>query len=469
MKTQVSALADNRVRLEVEVPAADVDHAFEHALHDLSASVRVPGFRRGKAPKPLVMRQVGRDTVIEEALRDHLSGWYTRAVAVAGIAPVDRPTIDWNDQPAEGAPFAFTAEVEVKPPPEVRAYTGLEAVRQPVEVPEQAIDAEIERLRATVAELNPVDRPAAEGDFVVIDYHSSVDDEALEDGSGEAYGVELGAGKLLPELEAGIAGIAPEGERDIDVSIPEGDESQQLAGKQVRFHVTVKEVKERVLPALDDELATSVSEFDTLGELRADIHERIREAIQHESDRRYRSAVLAALGEQLSTPVPEALVRDRLSEMTRGLIGELRARGIEMDDYLRISGQSAEQLVEAMRPQAEDAVRKDLALEAVAAAESIEVTDEMVEAWVREQASESEEDADTSVARLMGDPAVLTALRTDLVMQRALDIVVEKAKPISPEKAEARDKLWTPEKESAASGAKPSPIWTPGSGEPAKR
>ena len=469
MKTQVSALADNRVRLEVEVPAADVDHAFEHALHDLSASVRVPGFRRGKAPKPLVMRQVGRDTVIEEALRDHLSGWYTRAVAVAGIAPVDRPTIDWNDQPAEGAPFAFTAEVEVKPPPEVRAYKGLEAVRQPVEVPEQAIDAEIERLRATVAELNPVERPAADGDFVVIDYHSSAGRRGPGGRLRRGLRRRVGRGQAAAGAGGRDRRHRPGGEREIDVSIPDGDESQQLAGKQVRFHVTVKEVKERVLPALDDELATSVSEFDTLGELRADIHERIREAIQHESDRRYRSAVLAALGEQLSTPVPEPLVRDRLSEMTRGLIGELRARGIEMDDYLRISGQSAEQLVEAMRPQAEDAVRKDLALEAVAAAESIEVTDEMVEAWVREQASESEEDADTSVARLMGDPAVLTALRTDLVMQRALDIVVEKAKPISPEKAEARDKLWTPEKESAASGAKPSPIWTPGSGEPAKR
>jgi trigger factor len=469
MKTQVSALADNRVRLEVEVPAADVDHAFDHALHDLAANVRVPGFRRGKAPKPLVMRQVGRETVVEEALRDHLTGWYTRAVAVAGIAPVARPTIDWSNEPAEGSPFAFTAEVEVKPPPEVRAYKGLEAVRQPVEVPEQAIDTEIERLRTTVAELNPVDRPAAQGDFVVIDYQSSVDGEPLEDGSGEAYGVELGAGKLLPELEQGIAGIPPGGEREIDVVIPDGDESQRLAGKQVRFHVTVKEVKERVLPALDDELAMSVSEFDTLGELRADIHERIREAIQRESDRRYRSAALAALGEQLTTPMPEPLVADRLSEMTRGLIGELRARGIEMDDYLRISGQTAEQLVAAMRPQAEDAVRKDLALEAVVAAEGIDVTDEMVESWVRDQATESEEDTDAAVARLMGDPAVLTALRTDLAMQKALDIVVENATPITPEKAEARDKLWTPEKESAAAGAKPSPIWTPGSAEPAKR
>ncbi len=131
MKTQVSELADNRVRLDIEVPAGDVDHAFDHALSDLSQSVRVPGFRKGKAPKPLVMRQVGRDTVIEEALRDHLTGWYSRAVAEVGIDPIDRPTIDWTDEPAEGAPFAFTAEVEVKAPPEVKSYKGLDGVKPP--------------------------------------------------------------------------------------------------------------------------------------------------------------------------------------------------------------------------------------------------------------------------------------------------------------------------------------------------
>jgi trigger factor len=151
------------------------------------------------------------------------------------------------------------------------------------------------------------------------------------------------------------------------------------------------------------------------------------------------------------------------------MINELRSRGIEMDDYLRISGQTPEQLMEAMEPQAENSVRKDLAVEAVANAESIDVTDEMVEGWVREQAEEGSENADAAVARLTGDPALLTALRTDLRLQKALDIAVENAVPISPEKAEAREKLWTPEKESAAAGAKPSTIWTPGSGEPAKR
>jgi trigger factor len=469
MKTQVSELAENRVRLDVEVPAADVDHAFEHALHDLARSVRVPGFRRGKAPKPLVMRQVGRETVIEEALRDHLSGWYSRAVAVSGIDPVDRPTIDWSSEPIEGAPFEFTAEVEVKPQPEVRSYRGLEGVRQPVSVPEEAIDAEIERLRGTVAELRPVERPAQDGDFVVIDFQGTLDGEPFEGGSGTDYGVELGEGRLLPELEAAIAGLEAGGERDVDVAVPEDYQAEQLAGKRVRFHVRVNEVKERALPPLDDELAMSVSEFDTLGELRADIHERIREAIQAESDRAFRSSVLAALGRELSTPVPEALVQSRVADMTRGLIGELRARGIQMEDYLRLSGQSAEQLVETVRPQAEDAVRKDLALEAVVHAEGIQVTDPMVEAWVREQAEETGDDVEAAVERLTGDPAVLTALRTDLAMQKALDIVVDNAKELSPEQADAKEKLWTPGKESAESGANPSPIWTPGSGEPARR
>jgi trigger factor len=467
MKTQVSELADNRVRLDVEVPAEDVDHAFDHALQDLAASVRVAGFRRGKAPKPLVMRQVGRDTVVEEALRDHLSGWYSRAIAVAGIDPVARPTIDWSDEPAEGTPFAFSAEVEVKPPPEVRSYKGLEAARHPVEVPEDAIDAEIERLRGTVAELRPVERAAAEGDFVVIDYQGTANGTQLPEWSGSAYGFELGASGLRPGLEAGITGLAPGEERD--VSVTPADEEPELAGKELSVHVSVREVKEKVLPPLDDDLATAVSEFDTLGELRADLHEQVSGAMQAHSDRLFRSAVLDELADQLSTPVPEPMVRDRLADMTRSMINELRSRGIEMDDYLRISGQTPEQLMEAMEPQAENSVRKDLAVEAVANAESIDVTDEMVEGWVREQAEEGSENADAAVARLTGDPALLTALRTDLRLQKALDIAVENAVPISPEKAEAREKLWTPEKESAAAGAKPSTIWTPGSGEPAKR
>jgi trigger factor len=463
MKTQVSELADNRVRLDVEVPAGDVDHAFEHALSDLSQSVRVPGFRKGKAPRPLVMRQVGRETVIEEALRDHLSGWYSRAVAAAGIDPVDRPTIDWEDEPAEGAPFSFTAEVEVKPPPEVRSYKGLEAVKPEAPAPDEAVDAEIERLRTTVAELRAVERGAQPGDFLVIDFEGTMDGEAFEGGSGSDYAVELGTGRLVEELERGLVGMTAGEERDIELMMPPDYAAEHLAGKRVAFHVRMKDVKERLLPEVDDELAMSVSEFDTADELRADIRERVQGAIDAETDRRFRSSALDALGAELSTPVPDALVQSRLSSMTRSLSQSLQARGISLEDYMRVTGLTAEQVVADMRVQAEDLVRKDLALEAVVAAEGIEVTDEMVAAWVREQAEEADEDVEDSLERLMGDQASLTALRQDLAAQKALDVVVENAKPITAEQADAREKLWTPEKETAQSGAKSSEIWTPGS------
>jgi trigger factor len=468
MKTQLEELDSNRVRLTVEVPADDVDHAFEHALSDLSQSVRLPGFRKGKAPKGLVMQRIGRDAVVEEALEHHLSGWYRRAVAVSGIDPVDRPTIDWQDEPVEGAVFSFQAEVEVKPRPEVSSYKGLTGVRPPVEVPREGIDQELERLRLTVAELNPVERGAQDGDFVVIDFVGSIDGEPFEGGSGSDYGIELGGGRLIEDLEKGTAGMQAGDRRDVAVTFPADYPAEHLAGVAADFDVTMKEVKERLLPDLDDEFAKSVSEFDTLAELEADISSRFEEALREESDRIFRSTVLDDLAQQLVSEVPEPLVRSRMSDMTRSMVNSLAARGLEMSEYLRLTGQTAEQVVEEMRPQAVDSVAKDLALEAVADAENIEVTDEMIEAFIREQATQGGEDPDVAVERLMGDAATLTALRIDLRFQKALDIVVDNAKEITPEQAAAREKLWTPEKESEGASARPSTIWTPGSAEPTR-
>lgn len=463
MKTQLEELDSNRVRLTVEVPAQDVDHAFEHALHDLSASVRVPGFRKGKAPKGLVMQRLGRDAVVEEALEHHLSGWYRRAVAVSGIDPVDRPTIDWEDEPVEGSTFSFQAEVEVKPAPQVKDYMGLTGVRVPAEPPREAIDAELERLRMTVAELNPVDRPAQNGDFVVIDFTGSIDDEPFDGGSGTDYGVELGAGRLLDDLERGIVGMKQGDERDVTVNFPEEYQADALAGRSAVFHVRMKDVKEQLLPDLDDDFARSVSEFDTLAELEKDLTEQLAEALRERSDQIFRSSVLDDLARQLTSELPEPLVRNRMAEMTRNMIEQLAARGIEMSDYLTMTGQTSEQVVAALRPQAEDAVAKDMALEAVADAEKIDITNEMIDSFIREQATQGGEDPDVMVERLMGDAATLTALRIDLRMQKALDIVVDNAKEITPEQAEAREKLWTPEQESGGAAAKPSEIWTPGS------
>jgi len=466
MKTQLEELDSNRVRLTVEVPADDVDHAFDHALDDLSRSVRLPGFRKGKAPKGLVMQRIGRDAVIEEALEHHLSAWYRRAVAVSGIDPVDRPTIDWSDQPVEGETFHFKAEVEVKPRPTVSSYKGLTGVRAPVEVPREAIDGELQRLQLTVAELNPVERGAEQGDFVVIDFTGSMDGTPFEGGSGTDYGIELGEGRLIGDLENGLTGMKAGERRDVAVTFPADYPAEHLAGKEASFDVTMKDVKERLLPDLDDEFAKSVSEFDTLKELEADVTSRFEEALTEESNRIFRTTVLDDLAKQLTSELPEALVRSRMSEMTRSMLESLAARGMEMSDYLRLTGQSAEEIVASMRPQAEDAVAKDLALEAVADAENIDISDEMIEAFIREQSTQGGENPDEMVERLMADPITLTSLRIDLRLQKALDIVVENAKEISPEQAEAREKLWTPEQESEGAAAKPPKIWTPGSAEP---
>ncbi len=466
MKTQLEELESNRVRLTVEVPAVDVDHAFDHALTDLSKSVRLPGFRKGKAPKTMVMQRVGREAVIEEALEHHLSAWYRKAVAVAGIDPVDRPTIDWESEPQEGAAFSFNAEVEVKGKPEVTSYKGLTGVRPPLDVPRDAIDGELERLRLSVAELTPVERAAQPGDFVVIDFVGSVDGTEFEGGRGTDYGVELGAGRLIEDLERGIEGMKSGEQRDVAVTFPAEYPAEQLAGKPATFAVTVKDVKQRELPELDDEFAKSVSEFDTLAELESDVQARFLEAVSEEGDRVFRSTVLDDLAKQLSTELPEALVRSRMADMMRSMIDSLASRGMEMSDYLRLTGQNADEIVQTLRPQAEDSIAKDLALEAVADAEAIEISDEMIEAFIREQATQGGDDPDEVVSRLMGDAATLTALRIDLRMQKALDIVVDNAKEISPDQAEARDKLWTPEKDSEAAAAKPKQIWTPGSAEP---
>jgi trigger factor len=350
----------------------------------------------------------------------------------------------------------------VKAPPEVKSYKGLEGVKPEPEVPAEAVDGEIERLRHSVAELVAVDRGAQEGDFLVIDFEGSMDGKPFEGGAGSQYAVELGAGRLVEDLERGLVGMKVGEERDIPLTMPADYAAEHLAGKPVSFHVKLSDVKERLLPELDDEFATSVSEFDTLAELRADINERVRTVVEAEADRRFRSSVLDALGAELTTPVPDALVQNRLQSMTRSLSQTLQSRGIALADYLRVTGMTSEELVADMRTQAQDLVRKDLALEAVVAAEGIEVSDEMVEAWVREQAAEADEDVESSVERLMADPATLTALRQDLAAQKALDIVTENAKPISAEQAEAKEKLWTPEKETAQSSAKSSPIWTPG-------
>jgi trigger factor len=462
MQTAVETLPEDRVRLTVEVPAHDVDHAFEHALRDLAKDVRIPGFRKGKVPTRVVLARLGPEAVTEEALRTHLGSWYSRAVSEARIEPVDQPDIDWADPPHEGAPFNFTATVQVAPAAELPEDLVIEAPREPIEIPSDAVDRELERLRAAAAELAPLDGdvPAAAGHFALVDFTGRLDGKVLKDASVTDYQVEIGSGRLVKELDAALPGMKVGETREIEVTFPADYEPKRVAGRTAQFELTLKELKEAVLPELDDAFAAQVSEHDTLADLRASVEAELAKALEQVAEGRFRGAVMATLGEQARVEVPPAMVDRRVRDRLEDLARRLSRQGVPLDAYLRAAGRTIEQAVQELRPEAAKEVREELALRAYADREEIRVSDEELEAFIRDEATETKEDADRAVERLIGAPAG-EELREDLRLRAALDHAVANAKAITPEQAEAREKLWTPGRDAEKAEGARSAIWTP--------
>jgi trigger factor len=448
VRTKVEELPESRVRLEVEVPEADVQHAMEHAASDLAASLRIPGFRKGKAPVQVVAARVGREALWEEAVRSHLDGWFWNAAATSGVRPVANPEVDVGDgPPPEGEGFRFTATVAVVPTPELADWTGLEVGVPDAEVPEEVLDAELERVRQTVAGLSPVDgRPAEAGDVLVVDMEGEEIGAAQRD-----YVVELGSGRLVDEIEEALVGASAGEAKEIEFEL--ADE------RRATVQVTVNEVREKVLPPLDDELAQAASEFETLAELRSDIEARLREQLEGELELRLRQDAVDALVEASTFDSLEPMVERRTAELAQGFVRSLERRGLGIETYLAMTGQTQEQIVGRLREEAEQALKRELALEAVADQLGLEVSDEEIEALVRQEAEETGEDPDAFLAAAR-ESAAYDQLRGDLRMRKALDEVVSGITRIPVELARAREKLWTPEKEKAPTEMK---IWTPGS------
>jgi trigger factor len=448
VRTKVEELPESRVRLEVEVPEADVQHALEHAASDLAESLRIPGFRKGKAPVRVVAARVGREALWEEAVRSHLDGWFWNAAATSGVRPVASPEVDVGDgPPEEGETFRFTATVSVVPRPELADWKELEVGVPEADVPEEVVDAELDTLRAGVAELAPVDhRPAQPGDVVVVDM------EGEEIGATQRdYVLELGSGRLVDEIEAALVGMSAGESKEVEFEL--ADE------RQATVSVSLEEVKEKVLPPLDDELATAASEFETLAELRADIEARLREQLEGELELKLRQDAVDALVDGSTFASLEPMVERRTAELATGFVRSIERRGLSLETYLAMTGQTQEQIVGRLRAEAEQALKRELALDAVADELGLEVADEEIEALVRQEAEEAGEDPDALLVSARESPG-FEQLRGDLRMRKALDEVVAGVKRIPVDLARARQKLWTPEKEKAPTEMK---IWTPGS------
>src|SRR5581483_4642873 len=376
----------------------------------------------------------------------------------AGITPVGEPELDLGDLPEQGQPLAFSIEIGVRPKATLKDYKGLEVGRREIEVDEQAVQEQLEALRERFATLETVERPAENGDHVVIDYVGKIDGEPFEGGAGRDQLLELGSGRLIPGFEEQLTGAKAGEERSVEVTFPE-DYPGDFGGQSATFDVTVSEVKAKRLPELDDDFASEGSEFDTLDELREDIAKGLREADERAIEREFREAVLDAAALQATIEIPDQLVHARAHELLDQTLSALARQGISKEAYLQISGKDEETLAHEAEPEAAKALRREAVLEAIVAAEQIEPGDEEL----LQELGPAAERAGSTPAELLErvkKNGQLERLRSDVAEQQAIELLVSEAKAISVEQAKARDKLWTPGKEDAEGAGQ---LWTPGS------
>jgi trigger factor len=449
MPARVEELPENKVRLTVDVPSHDVKHAVEHAASDLSASVKIPGFRKGKVPMQVLVSRVGKERLYSEAVESHIEGWYRNALTGTRIRPVARPEYDYELPDTSDEDFSFTATVDVQPKVEVADWKKLQVPHADTEVPPELIDQQIEALRFAVAELAPADRPVQAGDTVVVDLVQE-DGEAQRD-----YVVEVGAGRVLEEIEEGLLTMSAGETKQVSIQLADG--------QTATIEIALKDVKEKILPPVDDDLARAASEFDTLAELRSDLEQRIGEQISEEVETQFRAAAADALVEASHIQPSGPLVEVRTRELLTGLVQSLERRGISPNTYLAVSNLTPQELEERLRAEATRSVARELALEAVADDAGIEVTDDELREFIREHAEADGDEVETVVEQMVA-AGRHEVLREDLRMRKALDLVVAEVERIPVDLARAREQLWTPEKGAAAPETK---LWTPGSKEPA--
>jgi trigger factor len=443
VQTQVEELPENRVRLTVQVPSHDVHHAVEHAAEDLSQSVKVPGFRKGKVPRQVLLQRVGRERLMTEAVESHIGGWFWNAAARYRVRPVEQPQYDFELPASDTEDWEFTATVAVQAKPELPDWSTLEVGIAEVEVPDELVQHELDALRSTVAELVPVEgRPVAADDTVVVDL-------VAEDETRRDYVVELGRGAVVEEIEQGLVGMSAGETKQISFELADGS-TQSLSA-------TVKEIKKKVLPPLDDDLARSASEFETFAELRADVESRLREQIEEEIETRFRADAADALVAASKVDAAGPLVDSRTRELLRGLARQVEARGLDLETFLAMSGQQPEDLVARLHDEAQRSVARELVLDTVAEQLELDVPDSEVEELVREQAEPVGDDPEEMLVALR-ESGRFESLREDLRLRKALDRVAADVKRIPLAQAEAREAIWTPDKENPPTETK---LWTP--------
>ncbi|WP_431027363.1 trigger factor [Lysinibacillus sp. LZ02] len=416
----------NQGLLTIEVSVEEVNKALDKAFKKVVVQINEPGFRKGKMPRPLFEKKYGVEALYQDALEIVIPDAYSNAIDEAGIEPVDYPEIAGTENFEKGKAFTFTATVTVKPEPKLGAYKGLEVTKLPTEVTDEEVEAQIQDQLAKKAELEiKEDGAIVEGDTAVIDFEGFLGEAAFEGGKGEDYALEIGSGSFIPGFEEQLVGVKAGESKDVVVTFPEEYHAAELAGKEATFKVTVKEVKTKVLPELNDEFAKEIDpEVETLEALRAKIKEQTAEQKKAESEGALRDDLVEKAAENAEMEIPAGMINTELDRMIQEFGQRLQMQGMNLDLYFQFSGQNEEALREQMKADAENRVRVALTLEAIAKAENMEVTEEDITAELDAMAAQFGMTVE-QIKTALGGTAIL---ENDIKTKKTVELLVENAK-----------------------------------------
>lgn len=425
MSLQVEKLEKNMAKLTVEVPAEEVEAALQNAYLKNRKQISVPGFRKGKVPRQMIEKMYGPEVFYDDAANALIQKAYPQAADECELEIVSRPTVDIV-QLEKGKAFIFTAEVAVKPEVTLGQYKGIEVEKADTAATDEEVAAELDKEReANSRTISVEDRAVQDGDMTVIDFEGFVDGEAFEGGKGTDYPLTIGSGAFIPGFEEKLVGAEIGEEVEVDVTFPEEYHAKELAGKPAVFKCTVKEIKVKELPELDDDFAQDVSDFDTLEEYKADVRKKVEEKKAADAKAKKEDAVIEKIIEGAAMEIPDAMVETQAERMVDEFAQRLQMQGLTMEQYLQFTGGNVQALVEQSKPQALKRIQSRLVLEAVVVAENLTASDEELDAELGRMAEQYKMEVEK--LKEMFTEEDLKSVREDLAIQKAVELVTDAA------------------------------------------
>ncbi|MBE5846893.1 MAG: trigger factor [Lachnospiraceae bacterium] len=428
MSVQVEKLEKNMAKLTIEVPAEELEKAIQTAYNKNKNKISVPGFRKGKVPRQLVEKMYGKEVFYEDAANILIPDAYDKAYDECGEEIVSTPKIEVTQLEA-GKPFVFTAEVALKPEVKLGKYKGVKVEKQDTAVTDEEVTAAIDKERENSARTVVVeDRPVKDGDITVIDFEGFVAKKPFEGGKGENYPLTIGSGAFIPGFEEQLIGVNKDEQVDVKVTFPKDYHAEELKGKKATFKVTVKEIKEKILPELDDEFASEVSEFETVDEYKADVRKKLEEKKVKEAEGAKEDAVIEAIVNDAAMEIPEAMIETQQRQLVDDFAQRMQMQGLSMEQYYQFTGLDQAKMLEQVKPQAERKIKSRLVLEAVVKAEKIEASEEEYNKELERMAEVYNMEIDKVKEMIAGNEKAIAQIKEDLAITKAVKFVVDEAK-----------------------------------------